>query len=96
MKKEVYLTILFDYYEKLLSDSDRDVFKDYYFSNLSLGEISENNNISRAAVHKKLKKITEILYSYEGKLKMYDKEQRILNVLKNEDERRQIKEILND
>ena len=96
MKKEVYLTILFDYYEKLLSDSDRDVFKDYYFSNLSLGEISENNNISRAAVHKKLKKITELLCLYEEKLKLYDKEQRILNVLKNEDERRQIKEILND
>ena len=61
MKKEIYLTILFDYYEKLLLNKDQEVFKDYYFSNLSLQEIAENKNISRNAVHKRLKKILHFL-----------------------------------
>ena len=34
MKDVVYLTILFDYYEKLLEDKDRECFKNYYFDNL--------------------------------------------------------------
>ena len=67
MNDNVYLTILFDYYEKLLSDKDRDCFKLYYFENLSLSEISENLNISRNAIHKRLKKIEEELLSFEEK-----------------------------
>ena len=34
MKKEIYLTILYDYYEALLKEDDKNYFKDYYFSNL--------------------------------------------------------------
>ena len=95
MKKEVYLTILFDYYEALLKDEDRLYFKDYYFSNLSLSEISENYNISRTAVHKRIKKVEEYLIDYESKLKLYEKEKKILAVI-NEDEKEEIKKILNN
>ena len=42
MKDIVYITILFDYYEKLLDEKDKLCFKNYYFDNLSLGEISDN------------------------------------------------------
>lgn len=95
MKKEIYLTILFDYYEKLLLDKDQEVFKDYYFSNLSLQEIAENNNISRNAVHKRLKKIEEELIHYEEKLKLYEKEQKIMGLIKDKNLQNKIKEILN-
>lgn len=95
MKKEIYLTILFDYYEKLLLNKDREVFKDYYFSNLSLQEIAENNNISRNAVHKRLKKIEEELIHYEEKLKLYEKEQKIMELIKDKNLQNKIKEILN-
>lgn len=95
MKKEIYLTILFDYYEKLLLDKDQEVFKDYYFSNLSLQEIAENNNISRNAVHKRLKKIEEELIHYEEKLKLYEKEQKIMELIKDKNLQNKIKEILN-
>lgn len=95
MKKEIYLTILFDYYEKLLLNKDQEVFKDYYFSNLSLQEIAENKNISRNAVHKRLKKIEEELIHYEEKLKLYEKEQKIMELIKDKNLQNKIKEILN-
>ena len=44
MDKEIYLSGLYDYYGELLSDDNRKYFEDYYFDNLSLSEIAENNN----------------------------------------------------
>lgn len=95
MKDRVQLTILFDYYEKLLSDKDRDIFKDYYFDNLSLSEISENYSISRNAIHKRIKKIEEELLSYEDKLSLQKKEQKILKLISDVNLKEKIKNILN-
>lgn len=95
MKDIVYLTILFDYYENLLEEKDRVCFKDYYFNNLSLSEIAENNNVSRNAIHKRLKKIEEELNSYENKLNLYKKEQQILEILTDSKQKESIKNILN-
>ena len=58
MEKEIYLTILFDYYGELLTEKQQTYFKNYYFDNLSLAEISENLNVSRNAIHKELKYIS--------------------------------------
>ena len=35
------LIMLYDYYGELLSDSQKEYFMDYYFNNLSLGEIAD-------------------------------------------------------
>ena len=80
MKREVYLTILYDYYEALLTDKQRQYFEDYYFNNLSLGEISENENVSRNAIHKNIKVVENKLYFYEEKLKLYQKSQELTNI----------------
>jgi predicted DNA-binding protein YlxM (UPF0122 family) len=95
MKDIVYLTILFDYYEKLLTEKDQKCFKDYYFNNLSLSEIAENNKVSRNAIHKRLKKIEEELNSCEEKLKLYKKEQQILDLLTDDKQKELVKNILN-
>lgn len=95
MNENVYLTILFDYYEELLEEKDRECFKSYYFDNLSLGEISENLSISRNAVHKRLKKIEDKLNSYEEKLNLYKKEQKIIEIIEDETLKEKIKKILN-
>ena len=42
MENEVYLTILFYYYGKLLTEKQQRYFSYYYFDNLSLGEIKDN------------------------------------------------------
>ena len=44
MQKQILLTILYDYYGVLLTEKQQNYFKDYYFNNLSLSEISENNS----------------------------------------------------
>ena len=70
MENRDYLIILYDYYGELLSDDNRKYFEDYYFDNLSLSEIAENNNISRNAVHKHIKSAEEKLTFYEEKLRL--------------------------
>ena len=57
MEERNYLIILYDYYGELLTDKQRMYFEDYYFNNLSLGEISENDGYSRNAIHKSIKSI---------------------------------------
>lgn len=81
MDKQDLLIILFDYYEELLTDSQKKYFIDYYFNNLSLAEISENENVSRNAVSKDLKLTKEKLISYEEKLKLYEKDKKIRKVI---------------
>lgn len=81
----VELTILYDYYGELLTDKQKLYFEDYYFSNLSLQEIAENNNISRNAVHKSLKDIVNKLNYYEDKLKLYEKGKEINKLIENID-----------
>lgn len=95
MKDIIYLTILFDYYEKLLNDKDRECFKNYYFDNLSLGEISENLGISRNAIHKRLKKVEDELLFYENAIGLYSKEQKVLELIDNDKIKKKIKEIFN-
>ena len=73
MDKTTHLTILYDYYSELLTEHQRLYFEEYYFQNLSLGEISDNYKISRNAVHKNIKTVEDKLTEYEDKLKLYKK-----------------------
>ena len=79
MENRNYLIILYDYYGELLDEDDKSYFEDYYFDNLSLAEVASNNNISRNAVHKHIKKVEEKLLFYENKLKLYEKDEKIKN-----------------
>lgn len=83
MKEREYLIILYDYYGELLNEDNKTYFEDYYFDNLSLGEIAENNNISRNAVHKHIKSTELKLKFYEEKLNLYYKDKRLKDKLKN-------------
>ena len=71
MEKEILLITLFDYYGELLTEKQKNYFKDYYFDNLSLSEMSENYNISRNAIHKNIKETLEKLKYYEEKIKLF-------------------------
>jgi len=83
MKDRDYIIILYDYYGELFSDKHREYFESYYFDNLSLGEISDNLDISRNAVHKCIKAIVDKLYFYEDKLGMYKKYQELNKIILN-------------
>ena len=85
MERRDYLIILYDYYGELLNDKQREYFELYYFDNLSLGEISDNLNVSRNAVHKSIKTIENKLLFYEDVLKIYSKSNKIINVVNDID-----------
>ena len=99
MDKQDKLIILFDYYENLLTDAQRNYFIDYYFNNLSLAEISENQNVSRNAVSKDLKLTVEKLNNYEEKLKLYEKDsklRKVINKIEDNKIRDEIEKILDE
>ena len=83
MDKNIKYVLLYDYYGSLLTDKQQQYFEDYYFNNLSLSEISENNEISRNAVHKQLKEANEKLLYYEENLKLLSKAKKIRKILKD-------------
>lgn len=95
MKDREYLIILYDYYGELLNNQQREYFEQYYFDNLSLAEISENDGKSRNAIHKCIKSSSSKLYEYEDKLRLYEKRKKLDNILDRVDDE-EIKEILKE
>ena len=87
---------LFDYYGDLFTDKQKEYFIDYYFNNLTLQEIAENNNISRNAVHKNIKDVTEKLDYYESKLNLYNNKKQIQKLIASIDKniKEQIEELI--
>ena len=83
----VYLSELYDYYGELLTEKQQEYFEDYYFNNLTLAEIAENNNISRNAIHKQIKDALNKLEIFEQKLKLLEKRKQIQEIIKNLDEK---------
>ena len=80
-----YLTNLYDYYKVLLTDKQRNYFEDYYFDNLTISEIAENNSISKNAVSKSLIEVKEKLIEYEKSLNLYNNKQKIITLLESKD-----------
>lgn len=95
MEKLFYLNDLFDLYGELLTDKQQMYFKDYYFDNLSYGEISEKYNISRNAIFHQLKLIEEKLENFEKKLNLLDKKKKIDDIIDIVDDTK-IKDMLKD
>ena len=87
MNDIVYLSDLYDYYGELLTEKQQEYFEDYYFNNLTLAEIAENNNISRNAIHKQIKDALNKLEIFEQKLKLLEKRKQIQEIIKNLDDK---------
>ncbi|MCI9586042.1 MAG: hypothetical protein HFH45_05380 [Bacilli bacterium] len=96
MDNHIHLINLYDYYGELLTEKQQEYFEEYYFNNLSLAEISENENVSRNAVHKQLKESANKLEFYEEKLELLKKSKQIQELIKTLDQKtqEQIKELI--
>jgi len=68
------LNLLFDFYGVLLTDKQKELFELHYQYDLSLGEIAENFQISRQAVHDLLRRTIVQLNNYEDHLQLLLKE----------------------
>lgn len=94
MEERVYYISLYDYYGKLLTDKQRKYFEDYFFDNLTMEEIAENDGISKNAVSKQIIGIKEKLDYYEENLKLNYNKEKIVNVLKNTEYLKSISEYI--
>ena len=95
MEERDYLIILYDFYSELLTEKQKEYFEDYYFSNLSLGEIAENTGLSRNAIHKNIKTVEEKLKFYEEKLELYKKRKLLEELIKEIDDDKTVEKLQN-
>ena len=78
LEKVEHINILFDLYKTLLTDKQKNIMEKYYSFNLSLKEISDELNISRAAVLDTIDHATKKLEEFERKLKLNERNQKIV------------------
>ena len=76
LSKKVKISILCEIYGNLLTENQLDILDDYYNNDLSLGEIAENNNISRQGVRDLIKRAEIKLLDYEKKLGFMEKKKK--------------------
>ena len=73
MEPKVRQTYLYDFYGELLNAHQRRIFEAFVFDDLSLGEIAEEQDISRQAVHDLIRRATNKLEEYENKLHLMER-----------------------
>ena len=83
MEKDLGLIELFELYQGLLTERQRELFSYYYLYDLSLSEISEPEGKTRQNVYESLKKVKEKLLGYEKTLKLREKNLELHSVAKN-------------
>ena len=83
MEEREYIIALYEYYGKLLTSKQQTYFEDYYYDNLTMEEIAENDSVSKNAVSKQIINIKEKLLNYEKILNLYSNKKSIINILNN-------------
>lgn len=77
MEKKVMQAYLYDFYGELLTEHQRCIYEDFVLNDLSLGEIAEEQGISRQGVHDLVKRCDKLLTGYEEKLHLLERFQKI-------------------
>ncbi len=77
MNERERIILIYDTYESLLTEKQRRYFEEYYFDDLSITEIALNHQVSRNAVFDQIKRTTRLLLSYESKIKLVEKTEKI-------------------
>lgn len=73
MEEKLKQAYLYDFYGELLNDHQRKAYEDFYFQDLTLSEIAEEEGISRQGVHDLVKRSARTLEDYEKKLHLIEK-----------------------
>ena len=81
-------SLMLDYYGDLLTQHQVDILDEYFNEDLSMNEIADNYQISKAAVQDLIKRSMQQLDNYEKVLKLIEKDKKLSDILlemKNED-----------
>lgn len=88
MEKNIRLSLLFDLYGGLLSNSQFEVMVDFLNNDLTISEVAENRGITRQAVKDMVSKVEKKLENFEQKLHFMERIERLereIRILKKED-----------
>ena len=77
MEKIVEQGLLYDFYGELLTDHQRQIYEAAVYNDMSLSEIADEHGISKQGVHDLLRRCTNSLETYESKLHMIERTDRI-------------------
>lgn len=81
MEKNVEISLLLDLYGSLLTKRQLQLLKLYYEEDLSLGEIAQQEGVSRQAVLDSIHKGEASLFGFEKKLGLLNKEIQLRKIL---------------
>ena len=73
MDDKLRLTYLYDFYGELLNEHQRRIYEDFVFNDLSLGEIAQEEGISRQGVSDMVNRVEKKLEGYEDKLHLVER-----------------------
>ncbi|MDD6225450.1 MAG: YlxM family DNA-binding protein [bacterium] len=71
MEKNIEISLLFDFYKPLLTESQQQAVELYYNDDYSLAEIAQEMNITRQGVRDLVKRSENLLFAYEEKLGLF-------------------------
>ncbi|MCU5746718.1 putative DNA-binding protein [Staphylococcus sp. SQ8-PEA] len=83
--KTVRMNYLFDFYQSLLTEKQRNYLELFYLQDYSLSEIAETFDVSRQAVYDNIRRTGDLVEDYEDKLRLYhnfEQRQEIYNKIK--------------
>ncbi|MGX0910074.1 putative DNA-binding protein [Staphylococcus caprae] len=83
--KTLRMNYLFDFYQSLLTQKQRNYLELFYLQDYSLSEIADTFEVSRQAVYDNIRRTGELVEDYESKLGLYrrfEKRQEIYNLMK--------------
>ena len=71
--KTLRMNYLFDFYQTLLTEKQRNYMELFYLRDYSLSEIAETFDVSRQAVYDNIRRTGDLVEDYEAKLNLYEK-----------------------
>ncbi|MDT0706417.1 putative DNA-binding protein [Staphylococcus haemolyticus] len=71
--KTLRMNYLFDFYQTLLTEKQRNYLELFYLRDYSLSEIAETFDVSRQAVYDNIRRTGDLVEDYESKLNLYEK-----------------------
>ena len=71
--KTLRMNYLFDFYQSLLTDKQRNYLELFYLQDYALSEIADTFNVSRQAVYDNIRRTGDLVEDYEKKLELYQK-----------------------
>ena len=83
MEKDLHFVELFELYQNLLTERQRELFSSHYCFDLSLSEIAEPDGNTRQSVYAAVKKVKEKLTEYENLLHLKEKNQKLKELAAN-------------